>query len=63
MQTTRAAPSNTGYASAGLTCKIGALCFYLNVVLFDSFLLRNPPGRKARICSMLLKNKKGNDVQ
>ena len=40
--------ANTGFASGGVTCKLGALCFYLSVVLVDSFVLRNPPERKAR---------------
>jgi hypothetical protein len=39
---------NTGFASGGVTCKLGALCFYLSSVLVDSFVLRNPPERKAR---------------
>ncbi len=40
--------TNTGFASGGLTCKLGALCFYSSSVLADSFVLRNPPERKAR---------------
>jgi hypothetical protein len=46
----RAVPhtANTGFASGGVTCKLGALCFYSSVVLVDSFVLRNPPERKAR---------------
>ncbi len=39
---------NTGFASGGVTCKLGALCFYLSVVQVDSFMLQNPPERKAR---------------
>jgi len=39
---------NTGFASGGVTCKLGALCFYSSSVLVDSFVLRNPPERKAR---------------
>ena len=39
---------NTGFASGGVTCKLGALCFVSSVVLVDSFVLRNPPERKAR---------------
>ncbi len=39
---------NTGFASGGVTCKLGTLCFYLSSVLVDSFVLRNPPERKAR---------------
>src|SRR5690606_29237844 len=44
----RKTPYNTGFASGGVTCKLRALCFYLSVVLVDSFVLRNPPERKAR---------------
>ena len=40
--------ANTGFASGGVTCKLGALCFYSSSVLIDSFVLRNPPERKAR---------------
>jgi hypothetical protein len=40
--------ANTGFASGGVTFKLGALCFYLSSVLVDSFVLRNPPERKAR---------------
>jgi hypothetical protein len=40
--------ANTGFASGGVTCKLEALCFYSSVVLVDSFVLRNPPERKAR---------------
>ena len=39
---------HTGFASGGVTCKLGALCFYSSSVLVDSFVLRNPPERKAR---------------
>jgi hypothetical protein len=39
---------NTGFASGGVTCKLEALCFYSSSVLVDSFVLRNPPERKAR---------------
>ena len=42
------AAGNTGFASGGVTCKLGALCFYSSSVLVDSFVLRNPPERKAR---------------
>jgi len=38
----------TGFASGGVTCKLGALCFYSSSVQVDSFVLRNPPERKAR---------------
>lgn len=40
--------ANTGFASGGVTCKLGALCFYLCSVQVESFVLRNPPVRKAR---------------
>jgi hypothetical protein len=40
--------ANTGFASGGVTCKFGVLCFYSSSVLVDSFVLRNPPERKAR---------------
>ena len=39
---------NTGFASGGVTCKLETLCFVSSVVLVDSFVLRNPPERKAR---------------
>ncbi|GMQ31723.1 hypothetical protein Aconfl_43690 [Algoriphagus confluentis] len=39
---------HTGFASGGVTCKRGAFCFYSSSVLVDSFVLRNPPERKAR---------------
>jgi len=39
---------NTGFASGGVTCELGVLCFYLSSVLVDSFVLRNPPERIAR---------------
>ena len=42
------ATGNTGFASGGVTCKLGALCFYSSSVQVDSFVLRNPPERKAR---------------
>ena len=45
---TRTTGYNTGFASGGVTCKLGALCFYSNLVQVDSFVLRNPPERKAR---------------
>ena len=49
--------ANTGFASGGVTCKLGALCFYSSSVQVDSFVLRNPPERKARKrCSAFKKN-------
>ena len=44
---TKSTTANTGFASGGVTCKLGALCFYSSAVLVDSFVLRNPPERKA----------------
>ena len=38
---------NTGFASGGLTCKLGAFCFYSSFSQVESFVLRNPPERKA----------------
>ena len=40
-------PYDPGFASGGVTCKLGALCFYSSVVQVDSFRLRNPPLRQA----------------
>src|SRR5690606_11984662 len=48
--------ANTGFASGGLTCKLGALCFYSSSVLIDSSVLRNPPERKARKRYLLFQN-------
>ncbi len=45
---TRTVAHNMGFASGGVTCKLGALCFYSSSVLVDNFVLRNPPERKAR---------------
>lgn len=39
--------SLTGFAPAGLTCKLETLCFYLSSILVDSFVLRNRPLRQA----------------
>jgi hypothetical protein len=39
---------NTGFASGGVTWKLEALCFNSSSVQVDSFVLRNPPERKAR---------------
>jgi hypothetical protein len=39
---------NTGFASGGETCKLGALCFYSSSMQADSFVLLSPPERKAR---------------
>ncbi len=43
----RKTPYNTGFESGGVTCKLVALCFYSCSVLVDSFVLLNPPERKA----------------
>jgi len=40
--------ANTGFASGGVVCKLGTLYFITSSVLGDSFVLRNPPERKAR---------------
>jgi len=50
MNERRTPAHNTGFASGGVTCKLGALCFYLSSVLVDSFVLRNLPERKT-LCS------------
>ena len=47
MTTEKSTACNTGFASGGLTCKLGALCSYSSSVLIESFVLRNPPERKA----------------
>ena len=39
---------NTGFASGGVTCKLGALCAYSSSAQVESFVLRNPPERKTR---------------
>ncbi len=43
----RITAGNTGFASGGVKCKLGTLCFYSSVVLVDSFVLRNPPEHQA----------------
>ena len=35
----RTTTANTGFASGGMTCNLGALCFYLSSVQIDSFVL------------------------
>ena len=53
----RTTTANTGFASGGVTCKLGASCFYSSSVLVDSFVLRNPPERKApNRCTIFYKN-------
>ncbi len=57
MQTVKEArTANTGFASGGVTCKLGALCYYSSSVGVDSFALRNPPERKAQTLAVILKN-------
>jgi len=34
---------NTGFASGGVTCKLGALCFYSSSVLVDPESFRDAP--------------------
>gem|GEM_PF-1856761 len=34
--------ANTGFASGGVMCKLGVLCFVSSVVQVDSFVLRKP---------------------
>ena len=46
--TQRSAAHNTGFASGGVPFNFETLCFYSSAVLVDSFVLRNPPERKAR---------------
>jgi len=57
MNERRTPAHNTGFASGGVTCKLGALCFYSASVQVDSFVLRNPPERKARTVILFKKNK------
>ncbi len=33
--------ANTGFALGGVTCKLGALCFYSSSEMVDSYLHRN----------------------
>ena len=54
---------NTGFASGGVTCKLEALCFYSSSVLVDSFVLPNPPERKARNrCATLSHDRKQKEI-
>ena len=60
-QTTIKTAGNTGFASGGVTCKLGALCFYASSVQVDSSVLRNPPERKAlKRCVIYLTKKRKN---
>ncbi len=45
----RKTTANTGFSLGGVTCKLVTLCLYSSSVLVDSFVLRNPPERKARV--------------
>jgi hypothetical protein len=57
-------PHNTGFASGGVTCKLGALCFYASSVQVDSLVLRNPPERKARKrCASALTDKQQKNIK
>ena len=57
--TNRKTGANTGFASGGVTCKLGALCFYSSLVQVDSFVLLNPPERNTRTVSgQLIKNRR-----
>jgi len=48
---TRTTPYNTGFASGGVTCKLGFLFFYSSVVLVASFVLPClPAGREIPHC-------------
>ncbi len=38
----RKASANDCFASGEVTCKFGALCFYSNFVLVESFVIRKP---------------------
>ncbi len=40
--------ANISFATGGVTCKVGALCFYSSSVIVDDFVLRNSPEHKAR---------------
>jgi|GEM_PF-1482830 hypothetical protein len=44
---TRITTANKGFASGGLMCKLGVLCFYSSSVQVDSFMLGNPHLRQA----------------
>jgi len=51
----RRAAANTGFASGGVTWKLGVLCFYSSSMQVDSFVFHNPPERKARERYLLCK--------
>ncbi len=61
-KSTRMPAGNTGFASGGVTIKLEAFCFYSNSVRVDSFVLRNPPERKARSRCVPLKNERTADI-
>ncbi len=42
----RRAATNTGFASGGVTCKPGALCFYSSSLQVDSLVLETRPNAK-----------------
>lgn len=45
--TKRKTAANTSFATGGLTCKIGVLCFYLSSMFLDIFIIQNPTARQA----------------
>lgn len=58
----RKMPYNTGFASGGVTHKLEDLCFYSSPVLFDSFVLRNPPhSQEPKRCRLAKKQAETND--
>lgn len=46
MTTEESTACNTGFVSGGVTSKLGALCFYSNVVMIDSFYSKTRPNAK-----------------
>jgi hypothetical protein len=46
----RKTPHNTGFASGGVKCKLGALCFYLSLVQVDSFVVAQTFVLRMTIC-------------
>lgn len=50
-------PPNTGFASGGVTCKLGALCFVSSSVQVDSFVLRKPARTQSpKTLAVIVKN-------
>jgi len=55
MTETRNTAGNTGFASGGVTCKLGALCNYSSAVLAESFVLRiRHYAKPQNVCANLL---------